>query len=208
MAYAWTEAVPSMQQFFARLRAIRICPSRIEDTEDGRALKMLTLAIAVIIFALARSLIAGGPTDPGPYLIAIIISAVIVFIAGYGALIVQPGEPGQLLARQWAAFFVYIWLTSLVLLILIDGLPFALNAARLSSWPIDIVVPPGGLEEWQKDLARSVLFTLAALLLLLVQTRRADPNFSLSSPCWIVAAAIGLVVNALLMLAFVYGNLI
>jgi hypothetical protein len=105
---------------------------------------------------------------------------------------------------------IYIWLTSLILLIVFDGLPSALTQGRvlLSSWLIDAAVVPGTLEEWQKDLARAVLFTFAAISLLLVQTKRAEPDFSLSNGCWPVAAIIGLVVNSLLMLAFVYGNLI
>jgi uncharacterized membrane protein len=104
----WTNALPSIPEFFASLSAGRSCPGRIAVTEESAALKLLTLTVALIIFVLARGLVAGAPQELTPAILATVISAVIVFIAGYGVLIVQPGDAGQQLARQWAVYFVYI----------------------------------------------------------------------------------------------------
>jgi hypothetical protein len=55
LSFKVEDLVPSFQRFFESLRAVKICPRRIEAPEETLSFNTLTLAVAVFIFILARS---------------------------------------------------------------------------------------------------------------------------------------------------------
>jgi hypothetical protein len=201
------DLVPSFQRFFESFHAVKICPRRIEASEETLSFNTLTLAVAVGIFVLARSTTAADNDAIAPQLVAMVISVLITFTAGYVALVFAPAD-GLALSRKWATFFVHVWLTSLIALIVIDGIAVWTGHDRLSTLLIDSVFIPGSLTAIQKDGIRALLFSLIALAILLIKTTRQDPDFTLSNSCWMGAAILGVVVNSALLLAFVYGNLL
>ena len=208
MSFKLEDLVPSFQRFFESLRAAKICPGRIEATEETLSFNTLTLAVAVLIFVLARSTTTADNDAIAPQLVAMTISALITFATGYVALIFAPAADGLALSKKWTIFFVHVWLTSLIALIVIDGIAVWTGQDRLTTLLIDSVFIPGSQTAVQKDGIRALIFSLIALTLLLIKTIRQDDGFTLSSPCWAGAAILGVVVNSALLLAFVYGNLL
>jgi hypothetical protein len=201
------DLMPSYARFLESFRAVKICPGRIEAPPEALSFNTLTLAVALVIFVLARSVTTADNDAIAPQIVAMVISALITFLCGYTALIVAPAD-GPALSGKWSDFFVHVWLGSLIAMIVLDGIPVWMERDRLSTIVIDAVVTPAALSELQKDAIRAVIFTLIALSLLLLKTKRQDPQFRLSCACWIVAGALGLIMNTALLLAFVYGNLL
>ena len=126
------DLVPSYQRFFESFRAVKICPGRIEASEETLSFNTLTLAVAVVIFVLARSTTTADNDAIAPQLVAMAISALITFAAGYVALIFAPAD-GLALSKKWATFFVHVWLASLIALIVIDGIAVWTEHDPLSS---------------------------------------------------------------------------
>lgn len=208
MAITLDDLVPSFQRFFEALRTVKICPGRIEASEETLSFNTLTLAVAVFIFILARSTTTADNEAITPQLVAMTISALITFGTGYVAMILAPAADGLARSQKWTIFFVHVWLTSLIALIVIDGIAVWTGQDRLTTLLIDSVFIPGSLTAVQKDGIRALIFSLIALTLLLIKTIRQDDGFTLSSGCWAGAAILGVVVNSALLLAFVYGNLL
>lgn len=202
------DLLPSFGRFREFLIGVRLCPDQIEDPEDKLSFNTLTLAISLLIFVLARDLVAGVNTDISANIAATVISTFIAFATGYAMVILYPNRQGLALARKWESFFVMTWLTSLIAAIVFDAAGRSNPQHRVSTILIDFFVIPGTFTEFQKDLVRSVLFSLLALAAVAIKTRRQDPAFSLLSTCSLAALAIGLAVNSLLMVLFLYGRLI
>ena len=202
------DLVPSYQRFFQSFIAVKICPRRIDAPEETLSFNTLTLAIAIAIFVIARSTTGADTDGLGPQIVAMVISALISFVAGYVVLIFVPTAEGLALSKKWATFFVHVWLASLIALIAIDGIAIWNKHKPPTSLLIDAVFVPASLSELQKDAIRAAIFTVIALALLLIKTKRQDPEFKLSCRCWVFAAVLSLVVNCALLLAFVYGNLL
>jgi hypothetical protein len=202
------DLIPSYQRFFESFLAVKICPKRIDASEETLSFNTLTLAIAIVIFVAARSTTGADNETIAPQLVAMAISAFITFVSGYVALIFVPAADGLALARRWAIFFVHVWLASLIAMIVIDGIAVWTGRDRITTLLIDAVFVPGSLTEVQKDTIRAVFFSLIALAILLIKTMRQDSGFTLSCRCWMMAAALGVVMNSALLLAFVYGNLL
>jgi hypothetical protein len=208
LSFKLEDLVPSYQRLFESLRAVKICPARIDASEETLSFNTLTLAIAVFIFILARSTTTADNDAIAPQLVAMTISALITFATGYVALIFAPAADGLALSKKWTIFFVHVWLTSLIALILIDGIAVWTGHDRPTTLLIDSFFIPGSLTAIQKDGIRALIFSLIALTLLLIKTVRQDDDFTLSNGCWAGAAILGVVVNSALLLAFVYGNLL
>jgi len=202
------DLVPSYQRFFESFRAVKICPGRIDAPEETLSFNTLTVAVAVVIFVLARSTTTADNDAIAPQLVAMAISAFITFATGYVALIFAPATDGFALSKKWATFFVHVWLASLIALIVIDGIAVWTGHDRLSTLLIDSMFIPGSLTAVQKDGIRALIFSVIALALLLIKTVRHDDGFTLSTPCWVGAVILGALVNSALLLAFVYGNLL
>jgi hypothetical protein len=202
------DLVPSYPRFFESLRAVKICPGRIEASEETLSFNTLTLAVAVLIFVLARSTTTADTDAIAPQLVAMTISALITFTTGYVALIFAPATDGLALSKKWAIFFVHVWLTSLIALIIIDGIAVWTGHDRPTTLLIDSMFIPGSLTAIQKDGIRALIFSLIAVALLLIKTVRQDRDFTFSSGCWAGAGILGVAMNSALLLAFVYGNLL
>lgn len=207
MAVQLGDLIPSYRRFFESLRTVKICPARSEVQEDALSFNTLTLAIALAIFVIARSVTGADTDEIAPQIVAMVISALIAFLCGYAAAIFSPVN-GLELSRKWANFFVHVWLGSLIAMVVLDGIAVWSERDRISTLVIDAVFTPAFLSPIQKDGLRAAIFTLIALGLLLIKTTRQDAQFRLSCTCWMVAAVLGLVVNTALLLAFVYGNLL
>jgi len=103
---------------------------------------------------------------------------------------------------------VMMWLTSLILLLLIDAIPYWLGYNPITSTIINAVFGPGRVEPWAKDVLRGIFFGMMALVILLFKSKRMDKNFRPNSRCAIVTVSVGLGVNTALMAGFIYGHVI
>jgi hypothetical protein len=206
--YSTDKWLPSVDRFLQSWRVVRICPERIVAPKEAISFNILTLAISLAIFLMARISVAGSDTDIGIVLVAMVVSVAIVFVTGYVTLILQPGEQGIENAPKWGAFFIMTWLTSLLLLLLIDAIPFWLGYTRTTTGIIDAVFGPGNIAGGVKDLLRAIFFGTLAVGILLLKTKRMDTRFRVFERCALVTAGVGLLMNTALMAAFIYGHLI
>jgi len=169
---------------------------------------VLTLVISLGIILLARTSVGGSDTSTNTAVIATLISNFIVFVTGYVTLVVAPGPQAMENAKKWGTFFVMMWLTSLILLVLADALPFWLQRTPFTTQIIDAVFGRGEISPTSKDVLRAAFFGILAIVILLIKTKRMDPNFKIASVCSLITCACGLLVNMLLMGGFVYGHIV
>jgi hypothetical protein len=198
----------SVTKFFDAWRIVRICPNRINAPPQQLSFNILTLAISVAIFVLARASSAGSNTDLDAVLVASIISIVILFFTGFGYLIFDGSENAMEDSRKWGTFFVMMWLTSLLLMVLIDAILFWTGHPRFTTLMMDLSFGSDWPSPQVRDVIRSVFFGIIAIGLMLIKTVRMDHNFKIFEPCSIVTMAFGLIVNSVLLSAFIYGHLI
>jgi hypothetical protein len=200
--------LPSIEKFFKVWGVVRICPERISAPNEELSFNVLTLAISLVIFLLARVSVAGSNADVGIVFLAMVVSVCIVFGTGYVTRILQPGARGAENAPKWGAFFVMVWLTSLLLLIIFDALPFWMGHSRATTVLIDSVFGPGNVPTGIKDTLRATLFGGLALSILVLKTRLMDPDYKFIQRCALVTLAVGLFVNTCLLSFFIYGHVI
>ncbi len=155
---------------------------------------------------MARTSVAGVNTDISVIVVAMVISVLIVFFTGYLILIFQPNSKGIENAPKWGAFFVMVWLTSLLLVVIIDALPFWLGYTRITTTIIEGIFGPDAITSNINDLLRSVLFGILAFAILVYKTKQMDNSFQPFERCALVTFAFGLLVNTTLLEFFVYGH--
>ena len=202
--YSADQWLPSVERFLKAWSIVRICPEKINAPKEELSFNVLTLAISLAIFLLARTSVAGSNRDLGVVIVAMIVSVCIVFGTGYVTLILQRPEKGRENAPKWGAFFVMIWLTSLILLVLIDALPFWLGYQRTTTAIIDGLFGPAVLSAWMKDSIRAVFFAVPGLAVLAIK----KTTFNLFERCALVTVGFGLLANTCLLALFIYGHLI
>jgi hypothetical protein len=202
------DLLPSIQKFLQTWRVVRICPTEIDAPNETLSFNVLTLTISVAIFLMARISVAGADTSLDVTVIATVVSVVIVFLTGYVVLVFDNSPTATDKARKWGAFFVMLWLTSLLLLVLFDALPFWLGRTGVTSFLIDVIFGPGNLVASLKDVTRAAFFGAAALGILLFKSKRMDPNFRIRSECAIATVLLGFAMNTALMLLFIYAHLV
>ena len=145
MPVKFEDLIPSYKRFFESFHAVRICPRRIDASEETLSFNILTLAVAIVIFVIARSTTTADNDAIAPQLVAMAISALITFTCGYAVLIFAPAPDGIMLSKKWANFFVHVWLGSLIALIVIDGIAIWTGHDRITTLLIDSVFIPGSL---------------------------------------------------------------
>ena len=198
----------SVNKFLQAWSAVRICPDQIKAPTGYQSFSVLTLAVSLAIVVLARVSVAGSNTAIDALLIATIISVSIVFLTGYINLILRPGPNSGEEARRWGIFFVMTWLTSLLLLILVDALPFWLGYSRSTTTVVDTLFGPDTFSSTTRDFVRAILFGISALAILLYKTKRMDQTFRATERCTLITIAVGLAVNTILMGGFIYGHVV
>src|ERR1700692_2767219 len=104
----------SVSKFLEAFSVVRICPEQIEAPKQLLTFNPLTLSISLGIFVLARLSIGGSSTEIDAVMIASLISATILFLTGFVILIIAPGPNALENSKKWGAFFVMLWLTSLI----------------------------------------------------------------------------------------------
>jgi len=196
----------SIPQFLEALSAVRICPEQIQAPKQLLAFNIPTLTISLAIFVLARMSIGGSSGDIDAVVIASLISATILFLTGFVILFIAPGPDAMENAKKWGAFFVMLWLTSLVFIVVCDALPFWLGHTPMTTYIIDHLFGSDGVEPRTKDIMRAIIFGLIALALLLLRTKKIDRSFHVFSECSFITCLIGLVVNTLLIVGVIYQH--
>jgi len=200
----------SVYQFLEALKAVRICPDRIDAPNEQLNVNIVSLAVVVVIFALARNFVAGSNPGFASDIFAIIVSTMATFVTGF-IIFVLSRNPTTERAKKWGAFFVMTWVISLIVAILLDGIAIWNTqnpAATPTSKIIDFVFGEDTLAPLVKNAMRAVIIGIPALAILLIKTWIADPAFSALSKCSIVTLALGLCMNTLMLLLFLYGNFI
>jgi hypothetical protein len=157
---------------------------------------------------LARSSVAGADRSIASDLFATIVSAVIIFVTGFVILILDNGPNAMDRVRKWGIFFVLTWITSLLAVIFIDGIPLWNHASAPTTIAIDSLFIPGTLSEIVKNSLRALIMGMIALAILLIKTRLNDAQFSIMSRCSLLTLFFGLLVNTGLLLVFLYSNVI
>jgi cytochrome c oxidase assembly factor CtaG len=196
----------SIPKFLEALSIVRICPEQIEAPKQLLAFNVPTLTISLAIFVLARMSIGGSSGEIDAVIIASLISAAILFMTGFVILLIAPGPNAMENSKKWGAFFVMLWLTSLVFLVFCDALPFWLDHTPMTTYIIDHLFGPDGVEPRTKDVMRAIIFGLIALALILVKSKRMDPAFRVFAKCSVIACLIGLTVNTLLIVGVIYQH--
>lgn len=197
----------SIPEFLEALRIVRICPDKINAPSENLSVNILTLAIVIAIFALARLTVAGADRDLASNVLAIVVSAAVTFVTGFIVFIFDR-QPTVDRARKWGAFFVMTWVISLLASVVIDGIPVWNNVPKTTTFAIDAIFPPASLSALAKDTMRSLIVGGIALSILLIKTKIADPEFRIVSRCAIATIGAGFLVNTAMLLAFLYGNVI
>ena len=202
--------LPSIDRFLEAWRTVRICPDRISAPHEKLSFNVLTLAVALAIFILARASIAGhGLLDNiTADLVATIISGFVVFVTGYVTLIWDSSKGGIEKARKWGTFFILVWLSSLIAVIVVDGIPVWMHISPVTTLGINAIFVPGSLSPLAKDTIRAIFFGCLALIILLIKTRRMDRSFSILSICSFSTLGLGLVMNTVLLLLFLYSDFV
>src|SRR5262249_23007224 len=125
----------------------------------------------------------------------------------YIALILDPSG-GMEKVYKWGTFFILTWITSLICAVIIDGISVWNGHKPLSSIVIDAIFVPGSLPPLTKNLLRALCFSLIALCVLIIKTKIMDRTFSMTGKCALVTLAGGLAMNTVLLLVFLYSNVI
>ncbi len=198
----------SVNKFFEVWKTVRICPDKITAPQGIHSFNVLTLLVSIAIFLAARVSIAGSSKDIDAIVIATVISVLVIFLTGYVNLIVRPGPKSVDEARKWGTFFIMTWITSLLLLIVIDAIPFWMGSERLTTTAFNIVVGPDSLSPFARDFVRAFLFGIGALVIIIIKTKRMDRKFRVVERCTVGTIVLGLAVNTALLGGFIYGRVI
>jgi hypothetical protein len=196
----------SIPKFLDVLSAMRICPTKIEAPKQLLAFNIPTLTISLAIFVLARASIGGSSGDIDVVVIASLISSTILFLTGFVILLIAPGPNAMENSKKWGAFFVMLWLSSLILLVACDAIPFWAGHMRMTSYIINHIFGPDGIEPQNRDVLRAMIFGFLALALLLLKTKKMDQGFRVFSRCSFVTCLAGLAVNTLLIVGIIYQH--
>jgi hypothetical protein len=209
MAFDWAKLGGSVPQFLEAFRIVRVCPEKIDAPTEQLSLNLTTLAIVLVIFVLARHSIAGAETGVASDMFGTIVSASIMFVTGFVILIIDNTSDVMTRVRKWGMFFVLTWIVSLVVVIVLDGIAVWNHSPDVpTTVVIDSIFIPGSLPPLVKNSLRALIVGLIALGILLIKTRFNDPQFRILSRCSITTILAGLVMNTLLLQAFLYSNLI
>jgi len=208
MAFDLGELTKSIPRFFEAWRIVRVCPDRIDAPKEQLSFNVLTLAVVLVIFMIARSSVAGAERSVASDLFATAVSAVVIFVTGFVILIIDNGPDAMDRVHKWGMFFVLTWITSLLAVILIDGIPLWNHASAPTTIAIDSLFIPGTLSEIAKNSLRALIMGLVALVILLIKTKCNDAQFSIMSRCSLLTLFFGLLVNTGLLLVFLYSNVI
>jgi hypothetical protein len=198
----------SVSDFLTTWAVVRICPHQIQAPPPPLSFNVLTAVISLGIFLLARRSVGGSDSQLDIAVVATIVSNLIVFGTGFVTLVIAPGPNAIDRSKKWGTFFVMAWLTSLILLVLFDALPFWLDHTPISSLLVDVIFGHGRLQPFTKDMFRAAFFGVLAMVILLVKSKRMDPQFAIGSRCALGTCAVGLAVNMALMGGFIYGHII
>ena len=101
-----------------------------------------------------------------------------------------------------------MWLTSLILLVLLDALPFWFDYTPLTTQLINLIFGPGTIPPILRDVIRAAFFGILAIAILLLKSKRMDLKFRIACRCSVLTCILGLAANIVLMGAFIYGHLI
>lgn len=200
----------SVYQFLEALKVVRVCPDKIDAPNEQLNVNVLSLAVVILIFALARNFVAGSNPEFVSNILAIMVSTTATFVSGF-VIYVLSRNPTIERAKKWGAFFVMTWIISLIVAILLDGIVIwntQSAAGAPTSRIIDSIFGVDVLPPMLKDAMRAVVIGIPALAILLIKTRIADPAFSILSKCSIGTLGLGLFVNTLMLLLFLYGSFI
>lgn len=200
----------SVYQFLEALKAVRICPDKIDAPNEQLNVNVMSLAVVIVIFALARNFVAGSNPGFSSNILAIAVSTTATFITGF-IIYILSRNPTIERAKKWGAFFVMTWIISLIVAILLDGIVIWSTRSAASaptSIIIDFIFGPDVLHPLVKDAVRAAIIGIPALAILLMRTRIADPTFSILSRCSIGTLVLGLCMNTLMLLLFLYGDFI
>jgi hypothetical protein len=209
MAFDWAKLGGSVTQFLEAFRIVRVCPEKMDAPNEQLSLNLTTLAIVLAIFVLARRSIAGAETGVASDMFGTIVSASIMFVTGFVILIIDNASDVMTRVRKWGMFFVLTWIVSLVVVILVDGIAVWNHSPDVpTTVVIDSIFIPGSLPPLVKNSFRALIMGLIALTILLIKTRINDPQFRILSRCSITTIMAGLIMNTLLLQAFLYSNLI
>jgi hypothetical protein len=209
MAFDWAKFSGSVPQFLEAFRIVRVCPEKIDAPSEQLSLNLTTLAVVLAIFVLARRSIAGADAGVASDMVGTIISASIMFVTGFVILIIDNSSDVMTRVRKWGMFFVLTWIVSLVVVILVDGIAVWNHSSDVpTTVVIDSVFIPGSLSPLIKNSLRALIMGLIALAILLIKTRFNDPQFRILSRCSLTTILAGLVMNTVLLQAFLYSNLI
>jgi hypothetical protein len=209
MAFRLDDLIPSIEKFLEGWKIVRVCPDKIVAPAGQLSFNVLALLVSLLLFMLARGTIAGNDIDEvGANLAATVISGFIAFVTGYVQLIWDSGDQALDRAKKWGMFFVYLWITSLLVVIVIDGIPIWNHVTPLTTIIINAIFNQGSLSALEKNGLRGIVIGLIALSIMLVKTRCMDKDFKINDVCiWLTLAA-GLIVNAILLLMFLYGHVV
>src|SRR5256885_11486955 len=95
MSFKLADLIPSIDRFVQAWRIVRIWPDKISAPQEQLSFNVLTLAIALAIFVIARTTVAGAESGVEAHIAATIISAFIVFSTGYITLIFDSTDQGM-----------------------------------------------------------------------------------------------------------------
>ena len=209
MAFDLSKLSLGVERFLQAWRVVRICPDRIDAPKEQLSFNILTLGITLVIFVLARSTISGADQSIATDTVATVISSFVVFLTGFVTLFLDPNG-GMERAYKWGTFFVLTWITSLICAILIDGISIWNSPTHkpLSSVIINEIFVQGSLPAFVKNLLRAIGFGVIALALLIIKTKIMDPPFKMFSKCAIITLATGLTMNTVLLVLFLYSNIL
>lgn len=198
----------SIPLFFKAFGVVRICPDRIAAPNQLLAFNPLTLTVSLAIFVLARLSIGASNLEIDGVLVASLISTVILFLTGFVMLIFAPGPQALVRSKKWGAFFVMLWLISLIVMVCCDAVPFWTGHKPLTTVIIVSLFGPDTLAPKLKDIARAIILGALALGILTIRTKRMDENFRVFSTCTVVTCLLGLVVNTALLVAIMYWHVV
>jgi len=208
MAVNLTNLTNSTYRFLGAWSIVRMCPQKIEANEEQLSFNAATLAITLVIFMLARGTIAGANLSVLPSAIATFVSSFIIFATGFVALIFKSDKDWKQTVQKWGIFFSMLWIVSLVIAIIIDGIAVWTGKSPLTTVIIDYFIDPGELSGTFKDFLRAIIISTIALGVLYIKSTNMNGGQKIIDKCMFFTVMFGCAMNCVLMVFFIYGDVV
>jgi hypothetical protein len=176
----------AIKNFLMALAEARIPPSKIRLVPKQGSINLATGLLGIVLFTAAGQVNAlTRDLTLSSQLLMATIGAALLFLAA--VVVIFASRRPSTIVDDWnrtASVFVIVWLLSLVVFAMLALLPLLLTQNyilldKMAYWLVDRMF--NDAPAWVYNLAKSLICTFLAGLILIFRTKRADRHFSLKS---------------------------